>query len=77
MFNNKNFYIKSIKEVTYYTPDKLKEPNKKNSRIIRGRKCYELIYRISGDIYTSFNNETIHQLPGTIEYVPKLYNNSY
>ena len=77
MFNNKNFYIKSIKEVTYYTPDKLKEPNKKNSRIIRGRKCYELIYRISGDIYTSFNNEPIHQLPGTIEYVPKLYNKSY
>ncbi|MBR6764587.1 MAG: helix-turn-helix transcriptional regulator [Clostridia bacterium] len=61
-------YVDDIRSVVYVVP--LQVHRKK---MIYGPKmpAYELVYKISGESVTHFNGKVMHNLPETVEYLPK------
>lgn len=61
-------YVDDIRSVVYVVPLQVHR-----KRMVYGPKMptYELVYKISGESVTHFNGKTLHNLPGTVEYLPK------
>ena len=70
MFGNEKVIISDITSVIFIDTD---NDNKapKFSRYGPKMAHYELIYKMSGESFTTFNGKKLHNLPGTVEFLPK------
>lgn len=65
--------IKEIYSVTLIQPDKSEKRRVYDKYVPR----YQLIYKISGEVITHFNNKTVRILPGMVYILPKCDNADY
>ena len=74
MLKNEKIYIEDISSIALVKSDP--RPQK---RIYYGPNIpkYELIYKISGENYTHFNDETFHMQSGVIAFLPKCRDAKY
>ena len=68
MFYTPNVSVKKITTVLHINRENRDVKNLKYNGHLR---YYELILTISGENYTHFNGKTIHNVPGSVEYLPK------
>ncbi len=68
MFYTPNVSVKKITTVLHINRENRDVKNLKYNGHLR---YYELILTISGENYTHFNGKTIHNIPGSVEYLPK------
>jgi len=75
MFDTKSINIKRIVSVLHTN----REGRAIKSLQFNGTlRSYEIILTVSGENYTNFGDRTIHNVPGTVEYLPKgIPNTSY
>ena len=63
-----NIHISKIQSVIYVAPQ-----SDDVNRSVYGKKLnfHELVFKISGDSTTSFNNKKLHATPNTVRFLPK------
>ena len=73
MLGCEKIYIKEICSVVYV------KPPSHNNRSYYGPKLrtYELVYKIDGENITIFDEKTVHNKPGSVEFLPKKTNVEY
>lgn len=74
MVENKSFYVKEILSVD------LIKPKKSEGKIVHyGRKAsrHQLIYKLSGEVFTHFNQNVFHIRPGMVYIIPKFEDLDY
>lgn len=64
----KRLRVDSIQSVVYVIP---LQTHKKQMVYGPRMPCYELVYKISGESVTQYNGKELHNLPGTVEFLPK------
>lgn len=69
MFENDKMYIKEIQSVILIQNRPNKTPKKSKFGPLVSR--YELVYMISSENITIFNGKLMHNVPGSVEYLPK------
>ncbi len=74
MFDKEKIIISEIRSVVFV---KAQPPDKKQSRYGPRMPKYELVYKLSGECFTNFNGKRLHNLPDTIELLPKTENADY
>lgn len=74
MFENKNFNIKEILSVDLIKP---KASEGKTIHYSRKIPIYELIYKLSGEVLTHFNENVFHIKSGMVYIIPKSNNADY
>ncbi len=74
MFGKEKIIISEIYSVVYVKPG---HPDKKQSRYGPRMYKYELVYKLSGECITTFNGKVLHNLPHTMEFLPKTDNADY
>lgn len=73
MLNEQNVNITGIYAISLISPDK----NEKKRRYDKYVPRYQLIYKISGEVITHFNEKTARITPGTVYILPKCENAEY
>lgn len=65
--------ITELCSVLFIRPD----PTEKKKRYGKSVPKYQLIYKLSGEVITHFNEKTVRILPGTVYIIPKCENADY
>lgn len=75
MFDKDKIYISELHSVVYVTPALPK--NKRRISYSPNSPRHQLVCKLAGEIYTTYNGTTLHITPGTVYFLPKGQNTEY